>query len=93
MEDSMLFIKFVELIVNLNESDIPEKEFLTEPKNIIEDIIDIATVIFIDHEGRVNFTNIIECRKYGIDIFCVERDKFGWLIGGIKTKKGVITFG
>ena len=92
MEDSLVF-KFVELIINLNESDIAEKEFLTEPKNIVNEIIDIATVIFIDAEGCVNYKNIIECKKYGIYIYCIEQDRFGWLIGGIQTNKGIIRFG
>jgi hypothetical protein len=27
------------------------------------------------------------------DVFPIERDRFGWLIGGIQTSKGIIAYG
>ena len=37
------------------------------------------------------------CARHGYDIFCIERDSFGWLIGGIRQMlipdRKVITFG
>ncbi len=32
-------------------------------------------------------------RQSGRNLFPVEKDSFGWLIGGISTSKGTLTFG
>jgi hypothetical protein len=85
--------EFITLIKNINNSDIEETEYLHEPKDIITSIVDIALVLFIHEDGNVNYDNICEVSKHGISIFPLERDRFGWLVGGIETKKGIIAFG
>jgi hypothetical protein len=85
--------EFIELIENLNNSDITEKEYLEETDFLVNKIIDLALLLFIDNGGHVDYDNIIEVKKYGISIFPLEQDRFGWLIGGIQTKKGIISFG
>jgi hypothetical protein len=85
--------EFIELVKDLNNSDITEKEYLDEPDVLINKIIDIALVLFIDHNGHVDYDNILEVEKHGISVFPLEQDRFGWLIGGIGTKKGIIPFG
>jgi hypothetical protein len=53
----------------------------------------LATEVLICGDGRGNEENMNELRRLGWGVFPVERDGFGWLIGGIQTKKGVITYG
>jgi hypothetical protein len=51
----------------------------------------IATELFITEEGKLNGENLNSFTQF--EIYPIEHDTFGWLLGGIKTKKGVITFG
>jgi hypothetical protein len=43
--------------------------------------------------GSENFKNIIRIRESGFDVYAGEQDRFGWLIGCIQVKHGVIMFG
>lgn len=56
-------------------------------------IEDIASDLLIDSKGNCNWANISILKSVGFNVIPIERDRFGWLIGGIVTKKGVITYG
>ena len=43
--------------------------------------------------GDENFKNIVTIREAGFDVYAGEQDRFGWLIGCIELKRGVIMFG
>jgi hypothetical protein len=47
--------------------------------------------------GRPSYKTIQEFAAHGYDVFCLERDSFGWLGGGVRRKLDpsgkVITFG
>ena len=55
----------------------------------------IADEMLITSEGQVNWIAVGELTKMNksLDVFPIEEDRFGWLLGGIRTKKGLITFG
>ena len=55
----------------------------------------LADDAFVTSDGQVNWDNITEFCKINksCEVYPIEQDKFGWLIGGIKTLKGTITFG
>jgi hypothetical protein len=53
----------------------------------------IASDILIDKDGSCNWDNIIILDSNGFSVIPIEKDSFGWLIGGILTKKGIITYG
>ena len=55
----------------------------------------IADEMLITSEGQVNWIAVGEItnKNKSLDIFPIEQDRFGWLLGGIRTKKGLITFG
>ena len=84
--------EFIQLIENINTSDIQKQEYLLEPSEVIRKIVDHAAVLFVTQEGRCNIENILEARRLGVDVIPLEQDRFGWLIGGIVTKKGIIQF-
>jgi hypothetical protein len=92
-------------IVILENSNIPDDVycFLTDDehpvnqtsylKYIIRQIVDIADMILITHDGKVNYELLRELRKDNIKIGPGEKDSFGWLTGVIYTKKGKIVYG
>ena len=56
----------------------------------------VQTAIKLANEyltGDENFGNIITLREAGFRVFAVEQDRFGWLIGGIRLKRGILHFG
>lgn len=60
----------------------------------VDEIGSLADSLLISEGGQLNHENIAFVRDVGyFGVFPVERDSFGWLIGGIQTSKGVITFG
>mgnify|MGYP001164523644 CR=1 FL=1 len=60
----------------------------------VSDLVDsMACQVLIQTDGRVNYGNAKILYKEGFDIIPLEKDSFGWLVGGIVTKKGIIKFG
>ena len=53
----------------------------------------VASTILIDEEGKCNWENVNILSNHGFSVIPIEQDSFGWLIGGILTKKGIITYG
>lgn len=55
---------------------------------------DLASGIFITDEGRCNWDTIKYFETYaGVKIYALERDSFGWLVGGIEYHKKVFSYG
>jgi hypothetical protein len=53
----------------------------------------LATDALVTGDGRCNWSAISEVKNNGFDVFPLERDSFGWLVGGIKTRRGIVAFG
>ena len=56
----------------------------------------IDAVVYLADEyltGNENFKNIVTIRESGFDVYAGEQDRFGWLVGCIQLKRGVIMFG
>jgi len=59
-----------------------------------ETIETLACAHFITSEGRCNWTNIVAFEGFsGCHISALEKDSFGWLIGGIKYEGKVYSYG
>lgn len=59
-----------------------------------EKINNYACALFITKEGRMNMAQKDEFERYApCKIVCLERDSFGWLIGGIKYNDKTYSFG
>jgi len=54
---------------------------------------DLADTLLIAENGRCNWQNISILNNNKFNVHPLEQDRFGWLIGGIYTTKGVIVFG
>ena len=52
-----------------------------------------ANDLLVDVNGVPNHDNICRVQSAGYDVICLEKDKYGWLLGGVVTRKGVIAFG
>ena len=83
-----------ELIYQLEADDkIEHSEFLSLEIPLVKQISDDASFLLITDDGLCDWANIYYLEDRGIYVFPVESDGFGWLIGGIPTSKGVITYG
>ena len=85
----------VAFIRQLESADIPEQQFITESDHAVVPIIArILEEIFITAGGNLDYdrkdTFFIE---YGYELYPVEHDRFGWVLGGLRTSKGTIVFG
>jgi hypothetical protein len=53
----------------------------------------MAENVLITPNGHCNWDAIDVLRDAGYMVFPVERDRFGWLIGGIQTTVGILVYG
>lgn len=72
---------------SLNWGDINDRHPL------IQEAAELAENLLIDENGERNVNAEIALRLAGFDVFCLEQDRHGWLIGAIETDKGLITYG
>ena len=87
MDQIIFLINWIEL------SDIKPSEYLTHDYPEVREITDLANKYLITDKGECNWYNINSLKSAGLDIFPVEQDSFGWMLGGITTSKGVIVYG
>ena len=87
MDRIIFLINWIEL------SDIKPSEYLTSDCSEVTEIIELANKHLITDKGYCNWYNINFLKEKGFNVFPVERDSFGWMLGGISTSKGVIVYG
>lgn len=85
----------INLLKALESDDtlIPVEECITEHHPLVEEIVGLADDLLITTNGVCNWTRINMLKNIGYNVFPLERDSFGWLIGGISTSKGIIAYG
>jgi len=87
MEGFIILLKMIEDTVEEESEYLPgDNEFVLLARSVAHDLL-------IAKNGQPNWYNIEELRNSGYDVFAIERDRFGWLVGGIQTSKGIFTFG
>ena len=67
--------------------------YLEERHQLIQDAVDLADQVLIKEDGERNYSAEIQLEMAGFPVRCVEKDRFGWLAGGIETEKGTIVYG
>jgi hypothetical protein len=79
------------LLVNFEN----DKSILTDENDLVKhrEIEEFACKLLVNAEGLCNWENIYILRDSDFNVIPIEKDGFGWLIGGIVTKKGIITYG
>jgi hypothetical protein len=87
MEGFIIILKMIEDTVDEESEYLPaDNEFVMLARGVADDLL-------ITKNGQPNWYNVEELRHSGYDVFAIERDRFGWLVGGIQTSKGILTFG
>ena len=86
--------KLVLLITELEASDTKPKQYLTEDDYIpVKYIRDLLEELMITEDGNVDWENREKLMDAGWCVYPYEKDKFGWLLGAVVTRKGDIVFG
>lgn len=88
MENLIRFIRRLE-----RDNSIVEARYLSHNIQLVRDIAQLACNLLITDEGDCNWKNIEYLQKMGYKVNPIESYAFGWLIGGIFTDKGIITYG
>jgi hypothetical protein len=66
---------------------------LEERDKIVQDATHLANLVLIKDDGERNIENEIKIKIAGYGVFALEQDGCGWLLGGILTPKGIISYG
>ena len=94
--------ELISTLVKINLSTtITAREFLSvddddltpEDSELIDQAIYLACGCLILTSGQCNWPNHRLLADAGFRVFAGEKDSFGWLIGCIRTKKGIISYG
>lgn len=86
-------IQLLEDIENDAQITGTEYDILSTNHLSVYEASNMAESMLITAEGRCDWKNIRELQSKGYLVYALEKDRFGWLIGGIETRKGVIAYG
>ena len=76
-----------------NPEIVSERDFLSHNIPEVVDLAVMAEHCLITRNGACNWEEIQILNDAGYRVFAVEQDRYGWIIGAIHTKKGIITYG
>jgi hypothetical protein len=60
---------------------------------LVKDVALLADQLLITSTGKLDIDNMEVLDSKGYQTFPIEKDRFGWLIGGIQTSFGIVTYG
>jgi hypothetical protein len=67
--------------------------YISDRHRLIQDAVDLADRVLIKSDGDRNYLAETQVEMAGFPVRALEKDGFGWLVGGIETEKGVIAYG
>jgi hypothetical protein len=70
-----------------------DEEFILRNNPAVLEASYIAESVLITSSGGVDWEAIAVLEEAGYSIFPIEKDRFGWLIAGIQTGVGILTYG
>lgn len=87
--------RLVVLIQEVEASTVRQQPYLTESDHRLVPIIaNMLQELFITAGGHMDFDAKDKfMEEYGYELYPVEHDRWGWVLGGLQTKKGTIVFG
>jgi hypothetical protein len=86
-------LKAIEECDEIEYNDILNWGLLTERHQLIQTAVELADEILVSETGQRDFENEQLLLDDGYFVTCLERDRFGWVAGGVETTKGVIAYG
>lgn len=91
----MLYTNKMEALIQLLRNFEDDKTEVHDMDDFVmnKEVEEAACCLLIDSDGNCNWSNISVLKTAGFNVIPVERDRFGWLVGGIITKNGIITYG
>jgi hypothetical protein len=91
--------KLHDVLLAIEQTDIPvyydraiDENILDSNHELVRLASNLACELLIDSNGRCNRENMEKLENLGYPVFPIEKDSFGWLIGGIGVMGGIITF-
>ena len=91
MEVIQIMIGLLKMIDNDETIEI-ENKYQDVNHTLLNSVIYLADE-YLTNSDNTSLLYIDQIKKAGFDVFPVEQDSFGWLIGGIRMKRGIILFG
>jgi hypothetical protein len=84
-----------ELLTLLNDLEKDDSVIFSKyvDSSLTESIQVLACSVLIDNEGKPVWDAIDTLSLKGYPVFPLERDRFGWIMGGIGTSKGIVAYG
>jgi len=90
----MTLERLVELLEEVNNSAITPRRYLDgSHHSAVPHIQGLLNGLLITKGGNLDWDAKDELESHGFQVYPVERDRSGWLIGAVVTEKGDITFG
>jgi len=83
----------IEACPEIEPGEILNWGYLEDRHKLIQGAASLADALLTRDDGLRNYANECELSRAGFNVFCLEKDGFGWLTGGINTSKGVIAYG
>ena len=68
------------------------KEICGDDKELVL-IESLAEELLIKDNGQCDWSNIDKLKELGFNVYAGDEDSFGWLVGCIETKNGIIVYG
>ena len=85
--------QLVELLKEVNRSDMKPRDYIEEKHHSAVPLIrSLLCYLLITEKGNLDWDAKDELESYGFQVFPVEQDRYGWLIGAVLTEKGAIKF-
>jgi hypothetical protein len=85
--------RLIELLKEVNASAITPRDYIEENHHSAVPLIrSLLCGLLITKGGNLDWDAKDELESYGFQVFPVEQDRSGWLIGAVLTEKGAITF-
>ena len=88
--------RLIQLLKLIEKNDVIqdyEDDIIPAQHPDVIEAINLAEALLITNNGDVDWYSVDVLRAEGYAVFPLEKDRFGWLIGGIATQKGTISFG
>lgn len=90
MED---FIELLGQLESYTDLVLNEANIIVDSREIVNTLEMFGNALLINDSGGCDWENIGHLENMGYSVFPIEKDSFGWLIGGIQTSRGIISYG